>query len=230
MDRSIFFDEIRAEPFGGRLSAKQVSGCDAILDAWERHAPNSDPRFVAYSLATALHETARSMQPICEFGEGRGRSYGKPAGPWSNVYFGRGLVQLTWRRNYEHATQRLRALGVIGSDVDLDRNPSLALRADVAAAILVFGMLEGWFTGRKLADYFAGSRSDWVDARRIINGSDRAALIAGYGLHFYHALQAAIAPPAGRVAVDPARRVAIAEAVPKAAAKVKAAGKTRRVA
>lgn len=194
MDRVIFFADCRAHPFGGRMTDRQVKGCEAILDAFEHHAPAADPRGIAYALATAYHETARTMRPICEYGEGRGRPYGAPAGPYAKHYFGRGYVQLTWLKNYAHATKRLREIGVTGADVDLVRKPDLALRPDIAAAILVFGMVEGWFTGRKIADYFAGTRSDWVDARRIINGSDRAAQIAGYALHFYHALTAAIAP------------------------------------
>ena len=94
-------------------------------------------------------------------------------------------MQLTWLQVYQHAETRLRLHGI---NVDLVRSPDLALRPDTSAAILVFGMTEGWFTGRKLADFFAGTRSDWVDARTIINGHDRAALIAGFALHFYAGL------------------------------------------
>lgn len=229
MDRAIFFANCRAEPFGGRMTDKQVAGCNTLLDAFELHAPASDPRFIAYALATDFHETGRVMQPVREGGQGHGKAYGLPAGPWGKIYYGRGDVQLTWLKNYALATTRLRALGVIGADVDLVRDPDLALRPDVSKAVLVFGMIEGWFTGRRLADYFAGTRSDWVDARRIVNGSDRAAQIAGYGLHFYHAitLASAAAPTPG---------VALARApaapAPKAATRtvVKAAGKKRRVA
>lgn len=229
MDRAIFFAHCRAQPFGGRMNDRQVKGCDAILDAFELHAPAADPRGLAYALATAFHETARAMQPICEFGKGAGRAYGKPAGQFGQVYFGRGYVQLTWLRNYQHATKRLREIGVIGADVDLVRNPDRALRPDIAAAILVFGMLEGWFTGRKIADYFVGTRSDWVDARRIINGSDRAAQIAGYALHFYHALTASVAaPPTPGAPLAP--KAAKAAPAPVKRTIVKAAGKKRRVA
>lgn len=229
MDRAVFFAQVREHPFSGRMSTKQVAGCSAILDAFEHHAPSADPRGVAYALATAYHETAFSMQPICEFGKGHGRAYGAPAGPFGHIYFGRGVVQLTWFKNYTHATNRLREIGVVGADVDLVRNPDQALRADIAAAILVFGMREGWFTGRKLGDYFAGTRSDWVDARRIINGSDCAAKIAAYALHFYHALSAAAAP-AGRIGVAPNSRAAKTAPAPVARTVVKAAGKKRRVA
>lgn len=191
MDLKIFFNEVRDHVFGNSMYQGQVDGCEAILDAWGKHAPNSDPRFIAYSLATAYHETARSMAPVRELGQGRGRSYGIPVAPYNQVYYGRGYVQLTWERNYTNATRRLVKRGVVGADINLARNPDLAMRPDIAAAVLVFGMLEGWFTGRKLVDYFSGTRSDWVDARVIINGHDRAALIAGYGLAFYHALSEA---------------------------------------
>ena len=100
-------------------------------------------------------------------------------------------METTLLRNYVLATRKLRERGVVGGDVDLVRNPDLAMRPDIAAGVLVFGMLEGWFTGRKLIDYFKGTRSDWVDARAIINGSDKAKLIASYGMAFYHAIDEA---------------------------------------
>jgi len=189
--RAAFFECVRAKPFGGALAQRQVDGMGALLDAFERTAPALEPRFCAYMLATAFHETARTMQPIEEYGKGRGRAYGHPAGPWHQIYDGRGDVQLTWEANYVKATARLRALGVIGADVDLDKAPALALRPEIAAAIMIHGMLEGWFTGHKLADDFNATRDDPVDARRIINGTDRAELIAGYHRAFLAALKAA---------------------------------------
>lgn len=195
MDRAIFFAEIRKAPFGGRMSKGQVAGVEAMLDGWKAFGPH-DQRWAAYALATAFHETATTMQPIREIGRGKGKPYGAPAGRHKQSYYGRGLVQLTWERNYRDATERLRARGVIGSADDLTRTPDLAMRPDIAVAILVHGMVEGWFTGRKLGDYFRGSRSDWVDARTIINGHDRDRLVASYGMLFYHALGAAHAAEA----------------------------------
>lgn len=191
MDRAAFFTVIRKEPFGGRMSADQVAGVEALLDAFERWAPGSDPRFIAYGLATEFHETAARMQPVREIGRGKGRAYGKPAGKYGQVYYGRGGVQLTWLRNYEFADRKLRELGLLDAGESLVREPDLALRPDVSAAIVVRGMIEGWFTGRRLDQFFVGTRSDWVDARTIINGRDRAAKVAGYGLHFYEGLRAA---------------------------------------
>ena len=57
------------------------------------------------------------------------------------------------------------SIGLVGSDVDLVRNPDLAMRPEYCRQV-PFGMVEGWFTGRKLIDYFKGTRSDWVDAGR----------------------------------------------------------------
>jgi len=49
-------------------------------------------------------------------------------------------------------------------------------------------MQRGWFTGRRLADYFNPTRGDWVNARRIINGTDKANLVASHAQAYYAAL------------------------------------------
>lgn len=184
-----FFDAVRQELFSGNLTQGQVAGMNAILVAWDHQ--EVDDRFVAYALATAYWETAQKMLPIREYGLGRGRAYGNPAGPWKQVYYGRGLVQLTWYANYEKADTRLRALGVLAEGEDLTKTPDLALRPDIAAEIMVVGTVEGWFTGKKLADFFSGEKINApVQARMIINGLDHAADIAGFHAHFCAALKA----------------------------------------
>ncbi len=190
MDRAAFFAAARHAPFGAALHDGQVAGLTALLDAFDAHA-SADPRWRAYMLATTYHETARTMQPVAEWGQGRGHAYGVPTGPWHQAYFGRGDVQLTWAANYAHATRELRKYGVIGADLDLERDAALALRPDIAAAVLIFGMRDGWFTGRKLGDYFTASQTLWIAARRIINGLDCAEAIAGYARAFLDALKAA---------------------------------------
>ncbi|SEC69167.1 hypothetical protein SAMN05444161_1639 [Rhizobiales bacterium GAS191] len=188
LDRNHFFAAMRAPLFGGTLSQGQVAGMTRLLDVWEECYAGKYPdlRFLAYTLATTFHETARTMQPIEEIGKGRGRAYGHPAGPWHKVYDGRDDVQLTFERNYKFASARLAA--EIGIKADLDQHPDLAMDPDIAAHIMYLGMIEGWFTGRRLGYYFSSRLEDALHARRIINGLDNATLIAGYFRAFLSAL------------------------------------------
>jgi hypothetical protein len=188
IDRDTFFDVVRDSPFHKSLNQGQVDGINAILDTWESSGKGQDTRWVAYSLATAYHETMATMQPVRELGKGRGKPYGKPAGPYGLIYYGRGEIQDTWYANYVKTDKELKALGVLTPDQDLVKNPDLMLDLKISCAALVYGMINGWYTGHKLSDYFAGSRSDWVDARMIVNRMDKAKLIASYGLAFEHAL------------------------------------------
>lgn len=182
MNRGEFFDHVRHAPFPGRLAQSHVDGCNAILDVCE-HRGVIDTRWIAYILATAFHETAHTMKPIEEYGKGRGKAYGEPAGPDHRCYYGRGFVQLTWLANYERAEKEL--------GLPFVRNPDLALVNGPAAQIIVRGMVEGWFSGKKLADYFSARRTWWNSARRIVNGTDRAAMIGRYAQQFHTALEAA---------------------------------------
>lgn len=182
MDRRTFFDRVRADLFAGRVSATQVDGLNRIVDEAERRRPG-DLRILAYRLATVFHETGKAMQPI---EEGGGEAYlrKKPYWPW----YGRGLVQCTWDYNY--------AKFGCASPADMLTWP-FSLRA------LFDGMDQGVFTGRKIASYFTDKIDDPAGARHVINGSDKAALIATYHGHFLTALKAASVPAAGQIATMP---------------------------
>ncbi|WP_273727462.1 glycoside hydrolase family 19 protein [Brucella gallinifaecis] len=130
---------------------------------------------MAYVLATAYHETAHTMKPINEMG---GEKYLRSKKYWP--YIGRGYVQITWKVNYEKAGK------VLG--VDFVSKPELLLKAEYAAPIIIAGMVEGWFTGKKLSDYITLQKSDFKSARRIVNGTDKADLIAGYAREYDKAL------------------------------------------
>lgn len=176
---STFFTSIRTTLFGRTISQSQVDGVNSILSA----CPSvTDYRWVAYELATAFHETAQTMQPIVEYGKGKGHPYGEPTGPYKQTYYGRGLVQLTWLWNYEKAEQKL------GDYTQLVQFPDNALKPEIASRIMHDGMSQGWFTGQSLADFFNAKRTDWINARRIINGLDKAAQIGVYAEHFRDAL------------------------------------------
>ena len=179
MNRALFFDNVRKMPFPGTISQSQVAGCLAILDEAEKR--KTEFRYLAYMLATAYHETAHTMQPIAEYGRGKGRAYAEVIN--GRVYYGRGYVQLTWIKNYETMGKLLK--------IDLVGNPELALNPGVAAQIMFEGMVRGSFTGKRLTDFFNDTKTDWVNARKIINGLDRAEMIASYARQFHGALIAA---------------------------------------
>lgn len=194
-DPVAFFDALRHGLLGPTLSAEEVKGTNAILEAMEG-APLS---WTAYALATAYHETASTMQPIKEYG---GEAYfrrlydvtgaraqkalamGNTCAGDGPKYCGRGYVQLTWKANYAKAGERC--------GVDLVTYPDKAMDPAVAAKILRHGMEEGWFTGKSFSSYLpAAGRAtsgQYRYARFIINGSDKAERIAAHAKAFEDAL------------------------------------------
>ena len=189
-DREIYFDNVRSSLFSGALQQVQVDGQNVILTLWENQdtgSPMSDLRWLGYMLATVFKECATKMWPTTEYGSQeylQGKEY------WP--YIGRGFVQLTWEDNYRKASA---ALGLI-DDRDLVEHPDLALDSLISARVMFRGMSEGWFTGKRLYDYFNddpedGPKDDPVNARQIINGNDCDQEIAGYHHKFLAALNAA---------------------------------------
>jgi putative chitinase len=151
IDRLIFFAAVR-KAFG-RLSQSQVDGFNKIIDEAALRATML-PR-LAYMLATVRWETSRTMQPVREMG---GERYlrTKRYYPW----VGEGLVQVTWKENAIK----------FGA-----KKPGDLLTWPIALVALFDGMEKGMFTGKKLADYIAPPRvHDYLNARRIINGTDHA--------------------------------------------------------
>lgn len=240
MNRSAFFASARASLFPSGLKQSQVTTIDAILD--EAEARGTPLTHLAYILATARHEPGEAMEPneenlyyskasrIREVWPSRFPSISaaepyarNPRGLANKVYNGRmgnrdgsddgwnfrgrGLAHVTGRDNYGKAA---RAVGV-----DLVAEPARAAELGIAVAILFSGMTEGWFTGKSLGD--VDDTPGYEDDRAVVNGKDRAALIAGYARAFETALRAggyaAGATPAvpGAITpeeVDAARRVA----------------------
>lgn len=177
INRAKFYQKVRQSFFAGKLSQMQVDGMENILNEWDKR-DLKDLRWLAYMLATTYHETAKTMQPIEEYGKGKGRSYGKAIN--GKIYYGRGFVQLTWVRNYKLLGDLL--------NVDLVNHPDMALDCNIATQILFEGMIKGLFTGKSLYNYFDCDFEYWINARKIINGTDMAEVIADYGKRFYSAL------------------------------------------
>lgn len=148
------------------LAVERVGDTQLIIDTCKQYGLLRNQ--TAYVLATAFWETNRTMKPVVEaywlsedWRKKNLRYY-----PWH----GRGYVQLTWEYNYIRAAKEV--------DQPLDKDPSLALDPAIAARILVAGSMNGWFTGRKLRDFVNSNHSDFVGARRVINGTDKARAIA----------------------------------------------------
>jgi uncharacterized protein YraI len=205
-DRQKFFDGYTVAL--GALNESQRAGLESLLAAAEADADITDLRWLAYMFATVKHECAGTWKPIEEYGKGKGRKYGTavtvtdPDGrSYSNVYHGRGYVQLTWDYNY-------RTMGkVLGNRLLYE--PSLALDADVAYRIMSHGMRNGSFTGARLSRFIDGDTCDYVNARKIINGLDQAERIAGYAQKLETVLRdSAVEAVPGAPAPQPAEPVA----------------------
>lgn len=210
MDKAKFFSAVRKSLFGGSLTGVQVSVMESIIDRFG--APDDQ---LAYILATPYHEVGRDLVPVVEnlnytakritqVWPGRFKTlaaatpfahnpealgnkvYGGRLGSGPKegfLYRGRGLAQITGRDLYARLSE------LIG--VDLVSDPDRALDPEIAAHILVVGMRDGLFTGKRLSNYINAEKIDYVNARRIIN-SDVAAngnKIAGYAEKFRAALR-----------------------------------------
>jgi hypothetical protein len=128
---------------------------------------------IAYVLATAEWETNHTFKPVREaYWVPNTDNYLKTHLPSSKYYpyYGRGFVQLTWKNNYETYGKLLH--------LDLVRKPDLALEPNTALFVLVHGFKTGGFTGRKLSEFINEQKTDFLNARRCINGIDKQQEIA----------------------------------------------------
>ena len=163
------------------LGSSASDAMKAAIIASQAQRAGLTPSQIAYVLATAQHESDqfRTMTEYASGSEYEGASdLGNTQAGDGVRYKGRGFVQLTGRSNYKRMGEKL--------GLDLLNNPALAEIPENAAKILIQGMKDGTFTGAKLSDF---SSTDFVGMRAIVNGSDRADLIAGYADKYAVALK-----------------------------------------
>jgi murein DD-endopeptidase MepM/ murein hydrolase activator NlpD/predicted chitinase len=166
---------------GGTISGanpKDQAQWESLIMQQCQRSGVTDPAQIAYLLATAKHETGFvNLKEIwgptsTQLGyEGRSDLGNNRPGDGKR-FLGRGLVQVTGRTNYTYWSKRL------GQNF-LDY-PEKLESPEYAVITLVEGCRDGTFTTRKLGDYVGNGRKDFEGARAVVNGSDRAALIAGY--------------------------------------------------
>lgn len=200
ISKKVFYKEYRKH--FGVLRSSQVVGLEAILEAATSY--NTTVNQTAYILATVKHETANTFLPIKERGNRDyfNRMYDPVLGMNKNrrnkakrngntsqgdgaKYKGRGFVQITWKNNYRRFQQLL--------GVDLVSDPDLALDIEIAIAILFIGMLTGVFTGKSVIRYInSDGKRDYYNARRVVNGMDKAKMISAYARKFQKCLDTAI--------------------------------------
>jgi len=179
----------------GKVNQKTVDAIEFLLTEFE--STQWSRAKISYALATIKHETANTFLPITEYGSKayfnkyNGRAdLGNTQDGDGYRFRGRGYVQITGRKNYEK--------------YHIANSPELALEPATAVKILIGGMSNGTFTGKKLSDYISESKVDYINARRIINGTDKAQLIAGYAKSFEKILNSAVLNPTEKTAITPA--------------------------
>jgi hypothetical protein len=110
-------------------------------------------------------------------------------------YFGRGFVQLTWWSNYAEA-------GVlIGQGLDLLLDPDSVDEPELAYRIISTGMRtgRGFAHGHTFREFFHGQHTDYVHARKMVNGMHHAQEIGQLAERFEQVLRASSSsttPPA----------------------------------
>ena len=144
----------------------------------------TDRRQIAYILATAQHETGDFRTAREDDGRNQAIRNGYRGG---EEYYGRGYVQTT------HVDRYAAMDSTLGLNGRLNANPDLAATDPrLSAQMTVVGMARGIYTGVGIDQYINGNRTDYTAARAVVNGNDRADLIAGYAQNWEQNVQGVI--------------------------------------
>lgn len=179
INKKIFFDEYKRNLDPNRsLDSKEIAAIDTFIDLVDTSVCKLELNQWAYVFATTFHETNATFLPIKE------AYWLSEAWRLKNLryspYYGRGYVQITWRENYSKFSK------IIGED--FVNKPDLVMIPKYAFQIMVHGFIYGSFTTKKITDYITNKKTDYKGARRCINGTDKAELIATYANKFENAL------------------------------------------
>lgn len=179
INRKAFFDGYRSnlDP-DKKLTQQEVNALESFLLMVDSNEKCLSKSQWAYVFATTFHETNATFMPVKE-------AYWLSE-DWRRKnlryfpYYGRGFIQITWKENYAKFSKQL--------EEDFVKNPDLVMIPKYAFRILVDGLINGSFTGKKISDYINDSKKDYKGARRCVNGTDKADLVASYALKFENIL------------------------------------------
>ena len=170
------------------LTDDMKAAINGLFDVWEREG-DTDPKRLAYILATARRESMGTWRPIREAAScgddetcrekaigrmlaARAAKNKRPVPPNYALpsangqrYYGRGYLQLTFETNYERADRFL------GTGTTMHDHPDKVMELDLAQTILVRGMLHGWFGSKQPLSLYLddGRPTDWIYARDNVN-------------------------------------------------------------
>lgn len=200
-----------AEKYGGKYVENFKTALPHVVASAKKK--NATVQQLAYIMATGRHESAQ-YTAFLEFASGEaynGNSQLSNVVPGDGPrYKGRGMVQLTGRGNYTKFTAKdLRTKDplysqyknvldkVLASYSSRDHSSALSRKENLLAnpkymeqdltsmaGVMVNGMMDGLFTGASLTKYISGAGVDYHNARRTVNGIDRASDIAASARDF----------------------------------------------
>lgn len=180
INKKIFFDEYKRSLDPNKsLDTKEISAIDTFIDFVDSSICKLELNQWAYVFATTFHETNATFLPIKE------AYWLSEAWRLKNLryspFYGRGYTQITWKENYAK-------FGAIFGE-DFVNKPDLVMIPKYAFNIMVYGFIHGSFTNKKITDYITKDKTDYKGARRCINGTDKADLIAVYAIKFENILR-----------------------------------------
>ncbi len=194
IDRDFFFENFAGDCAWNKAELNRLFDFIDSSDACDR----TDS--IAYILATIRHECGQTMLPTKEetnpvkapWLKGKYLPYmhgfdydGSKHPVTGHLYFGRGYTQNTWY--YIH--KKIKDL----TGHDIVNNPDLLLVPEISWQVTELFMSKGFYTGKKLSDYFNDTLKDFsraaYNARSIINPYDHADLVRDYFLQFFYAIR-----------------------------------------
>jgi hypothetical protein len=190
-DPKAFFDVVRSK--FGPLTTSQVMGFNLFIAEAERRKTYIN--YLSSLLGQVWWETGKTMAPVAEAYYLGAKADAVRRKMRYYPFYGRGHIQTTWETNYRKSSQIWKEM--TGEDVDFVKNPDLLLQNKYSVPLTFEGFERGFWTGKAQDDFIDlidesddEDLREFANARRIVNGLDRAAELGQFALTFEKALKA----------------------------------------